>query len=164
MATTKKKPVSSGSRSPAAKRPTSPANVKKSRGRASKKASPATLLLPKTVTGKTPVAKTAAGGKARAAGLTRQPKVREPLANANSASSQKTKKPKLVRDSFTIPKAEYQVLQDLKFRASRLTRPAKKSELLRAGVKALAALSDAAFLAALEKVPAIKTGRPALNP
>lgn len=72
----------------------------------------------------------------------------------------KAKKPKLVRDSFTIPKLEYVVLEALKLRAAKLTRPAKKSELLRAGIKALAALSDAAFLSALAQVPAIKTGRP----
>ena len=76
------------------------------------------------------------------------------------AKAEKVKKPKLVRDSFTIPKAEYTVLDDLKQRAAKLTRPAKKSELLRAGIKALAALSDAAFLTALEQVPTIKTGRP----
>ena len=76
---------------------------------------------------------------------------------------EKPKKPKLVRDSFTIPKAEYMVLDGLKQRAAKLTRPAKKSELLRAGIKALAALSDAAFLIALEQVPAIKTGRPAAD-
>ena len=66
-----------------------------------------------------------------------------------------------MRDSFTIPKTEYMVLDDLKHRAAKLTRPAKKSELLRAGIKALAALPDAAFLTALDQVPAIKTGRPA---
>lgn len=75
----------------------------------------------------------------------------------------KIKKPKLVRDSFTIPKPEYLVLDELKQRATRLTRPAKKSELLRAGIKMLAALSDAAFLTALAQVPAIKTGRPTQN-
>jgi hypothetical protein len=74
---------------------------------------------------------------------------------------EKPKKPKLVRDSFTIPKLEYVVLEALKQRATNLTRSVKKSELLRAGIKALAALSDAAFLSALDKVPAIKTGRPA---
>jgi hypothetical protein len=72
----------------------------------------------------------------------------------------KSKKPKLVRDSFTIPKAEYTVLDDLKQRAARLARPAKKSELLRAGIKALAAMTDATYVAALGAVPAIKTGRP----
>ncbi|MGH8803433.1 MAG: hypothetical protein ACREXN_01670 [Polaromonas sp.] len=68
-----------------------------------------------------------------------------------------------MRDSFTIPKTEYLVLDELKQRATQLTRPAKKSELLRAGIKILATLSDAAFLTALEQVPAIKTGRPTLN-
>ena len=72
----------------------------------------------------------------------------------------KAKKPKLVRDSFTIPKAEYLVLEDLKQRAGKMSSPAKKSELLRAGIKALAAMPDAALLAALQAVPAIKTGRP----
>lgn len=85
----------------------------------------------------------------------------KPAKPAKPAKVEKPKKPKLVRDSFTIPKAEYVVLDALKLRAAKLTRPAKKSELLRAGIKALAALSDAAFLTALEQVPAIKTGRPA---
>ena len=74
---------------------------------------------------------------------------------------EKAKKPKMIRDSFTIPKTEYLVIDALKERAGKLSRAAKKSELLRAGVKALAAMSDAAFLAALTAVPTIKTGRPA---
>lgn len=84
-------------------------------------------------------------------------RVASPAATATTA---KAKKPKLVRDGFTIPKAEYVVLEALKLRASELKRPTKKSELLRAGIKALAAMDGAAFLAALEAVPAIKTGRP----
>lgn len=77
------------------------------------------------------------------------------------ARPDKPRKTKLVRDSFTIPKAEYAVIDALKERAAKAGRPAKKSELLRAGVKALAVMGDAAFLAALGAVPAIKTGRPA---
>jgi hypothetical protein len=74
---------------------------------------------------------------------------------------EKIKKPKMIRDSFTIPKPEYVVLDALKERAGKLSRAAKKSELLRAGIKALAAMPDAAFLAALSAVPTLKTGRPA---
>ena len=77
-----------------------------------------------------------------------------------AAKPAKPKKPKLVRDSFTIPKAEYGVLEELKQRGGKLGSQAKKSELLRAGIKALAAMPDTAFLAALQAVPAIKTGRP----
>jgi hypothetical protein len=72
----------------------------------------------------------------------------------------KAKKIKLVRDSFTIPKPEYLILDNLKLRAADLKQPVKKSELLRAGIKALAAMSDPHFLAALKAVPMLKTGRP----
>ena len=72
----------------------------------------------------------------------------------------KVKKPKLVRDSFTIPKDEYVVIESLKTRAGKLGQSVKKSELLRAGIKALAAMSDIQYKAALSNVPTIKTGRP----
>lgn len=87
----------------------------------------------------------------RAIAVAVQPKAEKPI---------KVKKPKLVRDSFTIPKAEYAVLDELKLRAGKLASSAKKSELIRAGIKALAAMSDSAFEAALKAVPVIKTGRP----
>ena len=76
------------------------------------------------------------------------------------ATEPKGKKPKLVRDSFTIPKDEYAVLDTLKDRATALAHPVKKSELLRAGLKVLAGLSDSALRSALQAVPSIKTGRP----
>ena len=72
----------------------------------------------------------------------------------------KPKKVKLVRDSFTIPKSEYLVLDDLKLRATELKHPVKKGELLRAGIKALAAMTATQFHSALQAVPALKTGRP----
>ncbi|MDI1341487.1 hypothetical protein [Polaromonas sp.] len=67
----------------------------------------------------------------------------------------KVKKAKLVRDRFNIPKTEYAVLEELKQRAETLAHPVKKSELVRAGVKALAAMSEAAFRSALEALPTI---------
>lgn len=72
----------------------------------------------------------------------------------------KLKKPKLVRDSFTIPKDEYAAIEMLKERAAALAHPIKKSELLRAGLKVLAGMSDAALRNALQAVPLLKTGRP----
>lgn len=72
----------------------------------------------------------------------------------------KIKKTKMVRDSFTIPKTEYAVLDELKQRATKLAQPMKKSELIRAGIKALSAMSNDAFLKATAAVPSIKTGRP----
>ena len=84
----------------------------------------------------------------------------KPATVVAEAKPSKTKKPKLVRDSFTIPKTEYAVLDELKQRAVKLAHPVKKSELLRAGIKALSGMSDATLLAALKAVPSIKTGRP----
>lgn len=89
------------------------------------------------------------------------PQAVKPVVKVLAEKVSKQKKPKLVRDSFTIPKPEYSVLDDLKQRSAKIGNPAKKSELLRAGIKALAAMTDAAFKAALGAVPTIKTGRPA---
>jgi len=75
-------------------------------------------------------------------------------------ASQSNKKPKLVRDSFTIPKAEFAAIETLKTRAIALGTSVKKSELLRAGLMALQGLNDAAFKATLSAVPTLKTGRP----
>jgi hypothetical protein len=88
----------------------------------------------------------------------KQPKAAK---NAKPVKEDKVKKAKLVRDSFTIPKSEYMVLEQLKQRAAQLGAPIKKSELLRAGIKALAAMDNVDYLTALAAVPAIKTGRPA---
>jgi hypothetical protein len=73
----------------------------------------------------------------------------------------KVKKPKLIRDSFTIPKAEFVVIDELKTRCLAWGQSYKKSELLRAGIKLLASLDDAALQTALAQVPTLKTGRPA---
>lgn len=82
-------------------------------------------------------------------------------ASAKAApKSSKPRKPKLVRDSFTIPKDEYGALAELKQRCAKLDHASKKSELLRAGIKALAGMSDRSLLAALKAIPSIKTGRP----
>lgn len=73
---------------------------------------------------------------------------------------EKMPKLKMERDSFTMPKVEYAQLYVLKERLIKLGQPAKKSELLRAGIMQLTAMTDAALKAAMSKVPAIKTGRP----
>lgn len=82
-------------------------------------------------------------------------------AKVKPVAEPKTKKPKLIRDSFTFPKDEYQAIAALKVKALSLKHSAKKSEILRAGLMLISSLNDKAFLAALNKVPALKTGRPA---
>ena len=87
-------------------------------------------------------------------------KAAKPFATEKASADTKTKKPKLVRDSFTIPKDEYAAIDALKQRAATLGHPVKKSELLRAGLKLLVGLSDTALRSAVQAVPSIKTGRP----
>lgn len=137
---------------PVAAAPAPKAVVKKAAAKPAKAPAAAKAAAAKPATKPAAPAKKAAPKVAAKAPQKAAPKV--------AAKEEKPKKPKLVRDSFTIPKAEYLVLDTLKERALKLSREVKKSELLRAGIKALAALSDTALLAALSAVPTIKTGRP----
>lgn len=124
---------------------------------APKKAAPRKASVKKAVSRKPAPKKAQAASKKAAPQKTRSRKAAAP---AKPAKPAKVKKPKLVRDSYTIPKDEYAALADLKQRSAALAHAAKKSELLRAGIKALTALNDKALLAALKAVPSIKTGRP----
>lgn len=128
---------------------------------ATRKPVPKTTAAAKTRAGTEPSARTSKRSPAETAKLAAA-KPAAPAAKAEvaaSAASAKTKH-KLVRDSFTIPKHEYAALGDLKQRAARLARPVKKSEILRAGIAALSAMTDQPFLSALDAVPSLKTGRP----
>lgn len=79
---------------------------------------------------------------------------------APKASKPEKQRVKLVRDSFAMPEADFAWIEILKARAIVARRPAKKSELLRAGLKALSALTPTQLAAALEALTPIKTGRP----
>jgi hypothetical protein len=110
-------------------------------------------------------AKKAAAKKVAAKKSAAPKSARKQASNASSqpAAAKKSAKPakiKLVRDSFTIPKAEYATIDQLKQRAAKTGLPSKKSEVLRAGLMALASMGDASFQAAMSAVPTLKTGRP----
>jgi len=89
-----------------------------------------------------------------------KPAVAKKVVKAAKPAKEKTPKLKMERDSFTMPKVEYAQLYVLKERLIKLGQASKKSELLRAGIMQLTAMTDAALKAAMAKVPAIKTGRP----
>lgn len=89
----------------------------------------------------------------------------EIAAAAKPEKAQKVKKhppqkPRLVRDSFTLPENDYALFTTLKQRALASGIEVKKSEILRAAVMTLSGLDDAAFLKAIKLVERIKTGRP----
>ena len=107
-----------------------------------------------------PARKTAVPAKKAAAKTAPAKKAKADSTPSSTDKPAKPHKPKLVRDSFTIPKDEYAVLEALKSRALGLGQHVRKSELLRAGIQALGAMNDRALLAAVGAVPTLKTGRP----
>jgi hypothetical protein len=70
------------------------------------------------------------------------------------------KKPQVVRDSFTMPENEYVKISEIKVKGLKLGLQVKKSEVLRAGLKALFSMDEAQLKAALVGLDKIKTGRP----
>ncbi|MFC0351925.1 hypothetical protein [Undibacterium danionis] len=76
------------------------------------------------------------------------------------ASKDKHKKPKLVRDSFTMPEAEYAVLGEVKKACIAAGIEVKKSQLLRVGLVLLKQASVGSLKAMIEALPALKAGRP----
>jgi predicted component of type VI protein secretion system len=117
-----------------------------------------------------PKAAPTAAAKPRTAAPARRPaakplakpvKAAAPLAKpAAPAKPVKPPKAKLVRDSFTMPQSDFALIAALKDRALGFKRPTKKSELLRAGLQALAGLNDGALQTALNALAPLKPGRP----
>ena len=114
----------------------------------------------KTVAAKTPRAK--APAKKLVATKAPAKKVAAPVKAKPVAAPAPVAKPKikLVRDSFTMPRGDHDLISLLKTRSLVLQRATKKSELLRAGLHALAALSDKQLLTALNGLQPLKAGRP----
>ena len=68
---------------------------------------------------------------------------------------------KVIRDSFSLPSADYGLLGSLRDRGLKSGVHINKSELVRAGLQVLQRFSDAQFLEAVQRVQKLKTGRPA---
>lgn len=67
--------------------------------------------------------------------------------------------PKVVRDSFTMPEDDYALIQKTQDRAMDARFHVTKGEVLRAGLHALEALSDAQLINILRSVEKLKPGR-----
>ena len=72
----------------------------------------------------------------------------------------KTRKPKLVRDSFTMPAGEYAVIGEVKRACLGAGYTIKKSELLRIGVALVGAMDSNVLKTHLDALAPIKPGRP----
>jgi len=129
-----------------AKATTTPARAKAAVAATAAKAAPAPAKPAKAAAAAKP-AKAAAPAKADKTEKVKKAGKREPAQ-------------KVVRDSFTMPKDDYDLIAELKKKCAEIGIGAKKGELLRAGLKALSALSPAQLKTRLAGVEKIKTGRP----
>lgn len=135
-----------------AKPNTKPAPAAPAEGKTTKPAAVIKTPPPAKQAVKSPAKKTSAAPlatKSKAAKAEKPPKTDKP------------KKIKMVRDSFTMPENDYAQLAELKKKCLHAGVHVKKSELLRAGLLSLSKLPNTALINAVEEVEKIKTGRPA---
>lgn len=78
----------------------------------------------------------------------------------NQIKQKAEKKESVVRDSFTMPKEDYQRIEECKNRSLLLQQAMNKSEILRSGLIALQQLDDSSFLQIITHLKKVKTGRP----
>src|SRR5690606_37888646 len=117
----------------------------------------------KTAVKKTPVkpsAKTAVKREVKAATKAPVKSAAIPPVPTVGMAKGKIKKSKLVRDSFTMPESEYQILNDVKKAFLKSGIAVKKSELLRAGVALIKTLQLNKLHAVISALPPLKAGRP----
>lgn len=83
------------------------------------------------------------------------PKIKKEAKQLKSGKPEKTakaKKEKVIRDSFTMPKQEFEKIAELKKQCLKLGVNIKKSEILRAGLHALGKLTPQQLKIAVSKV------------
>ena len=125
-------------------------------------------VVAKPATAKPVAAKPVAAKIAPAKPVAAQPAAAKPVARARRAAvavvdidaREKARKPKLVRDSFTMPEQEYAVLGQVKKACLKAGFEIKKSELLRIGVALINQIDLVTLKTVLLALPQLKTGRP----
>jgi hypothetical protein len=90
----------------------------------------------------------------------KQPTVDDKKKSDKKTKADKVKPEKVIRDSFTMPKSDYALIDILKKKCLSAGVAVKKSELLRAGLAALDGMPNDVLLQAVKSLAAVKTGRP----
>jgi hypothetical protein len=78
----------------------------------------------------------------------------------SKTSDSESDNPKLVRDTFSMPDTDYQLIAEILERLPALTARSTKSEIVRAGLKVLHNMDDKDLSRVLTQVQRLKTGRP----
>ncbi len=108
----------------------------------------------RTATRKTAVSKPASASKAASINAAAKPEKKHKKEKKNDG------KVKVVRDSFTMPQTDYDLIAALKQKALSAGLHVKKSELLRISLQTLSKLNAAQLKRAIAGLEKIKTGRP----
>lgn len=74
------------------------------------------------------------------------------------AKAEPASAPKVVRDTFSMPEDDFLLLEKLRSRARKMDLDTNKSELVRAGLRLLAALDDAKLEGLIRNVDKLKPG------
>ena len=86
--------------------------------------------------------------------------VTKPVAAIPKPAAKFVPKAKLIRDSFTLPESDHDLLKACKKLAISSGRETRKSEVIRAAIQVFSKLSTAQQLAAYNALDAIAVGRP----
>ena len=70
------------------------------------------------------------------------------------------KNQKLIRDTFSMPDSDYQLIAEIMERTPAMATRTTKSEIVRAGIKVLYNMDDSHLQEVLTQVERLKTGRP----
>jgi hypothetical protein len=140
---------------------TKPVEAKPATKKSAAKKSAAKKSAAKKPAAKKPAAKEPAGTSKSAKSKRAVAAEAAPASAPVQAKAKRAKKDKVVRDSFTMPKSDYDKIATLKKICLEAGVSVKKSELLRAGLLMLESAAPKRLLAAVSSVEAVKTGRPA---
>lgn len=77
-----------------------------------------------------------------------------------SSAPQPLPNPKVIRDTFSMPVGDYELLDRLKTRALTMGIAVNKSELIRAGLRLLNEIDEGDFRTSINRVDKVKLGRP----
>ena len=91
-----------------------------------------------------------------------KPAAQKTVARSKPAVKEPAKQPKakVVHDSFSMPKTEYRKIAEIKEVCIKAGLHVKKSEVLRAGLKALGEMNEAQLKSAIAGLEKVVTGRP----
>jgi hypothetical protein len=84
----------------------------------------------------------------------------ESLPSETALPSKEESSPKVVRDSFTIPASDYDLIILIRQRCLASATSINKGEVIRAGLHALKQMSDEQLLQIVGELEKVKTGRP----